>query len=231
MDLPRTKKMPPPPPPVRVAADWERIEGDYRAGVLSIREIASKHGISDTAIRKRASREEWDRNLAKRIQDKAEALVRTREVRTQVRTDQAATERELVAANAEVIANIRLTHRTDIARSRKLAMSLLAEVEAQTSDIDLFDKLGELVLDTGTAAESKLLEAYRKVLSTPGRIDGMKKLAETLRALVTLEREAYGIGSEPEGEKNVPSGLDHFYADDETDAESGASPVLDEEGA
>ncbi len=38
--------------------DWEAIESAYRAGVMSLREIASQHGISDTAVRKRAKKEE-----------------------------------------------------------------------------------------------------------------------------------------------------------------------------
>jgi len=66
----------------KAAPDWERIEADYRAGVLSIREIAAEQGITDTAIRKRAKRDEWVRDLAERIQAKADALVRTAEVRT-----------------------------------------------------------------------------------------------------------------------------------------------------
>jgi hypothetical protein len=179
--------------PKKAAPDWERIEADYRAGVLSIREIAASQGITDTAIRKRAKKDEWVRDLAERIQAKAEALVRTAEVRTQVRTESAIPERELVEANAEAIARIRMAHRGDISRSRALAMSLLGELESQTADPELFDKLGELVIDTGTEAESKLLDAYRRVLSTPGRIDGMKKLAETLKNLIALEREAYGL--------------------------------------
>ncbi|HCM9732348.1 sigma-70 RNA polymerase sigma factor region 4 domain-containing protein [Enterobacter kobei] len=31
--------------------DWEAIETAYRAGVMSLREIASQHGISEGAIR------------------------------------------------------------------------------------------------------------------------------------------------------------------------------------
>lgn len=177
----------------KAAPDWERIEADYRAGLLSVREIAASQKISHVAIAKRAKRDGWERDLSKRIQDKADALVTSRAVTSLVTTEKAVTDRTIVEANAEVIANIRLLHRTDIARSRRLAMALLSEVEAQTSDLELFDRLAELVIDTGNDAESKLLEAYRRVISTPGRIDGMKKLAETLKTLIGLEREAYGL--------------------------------------
>lgn len=41
--------------------DWVRIELEYLAGEDSIREIADRHEISDTAIRKRAKAEGWVR--------------------------------------------------------------------------------------------------------------------------------------------------------------------------
>ena len=45
--------------------DWERIEFQFRAGVMSLREIASAHGITEGAIRKRAKRDEWSRDVQK----------------------------------------------------------------------------------------------------------------------------------------------------------------------
>ncbi|MBU9534731.1 hypothetical protein KTE49_30325 [Burkholderia multivorans] len=182
--------------PNKAAPDWERIEADYRAGVLSVREIAAAQGISHTAINKRAKAEGWERDLSKRIQAKADALVSRREVSSAVSTETSIPDRVIVEANAEVIARIRLAHRCDIARSRKVAMSLLDELEAVTNDPELFERLGELVLDTGSDAESKLMEAYRRVTSAAGRIDSMKKLAETLKTLIGLEREAYSIATE-----------------------------------
>ena len=51
------------------AIDWEAVEREYRAGQLSNRMIAEKHGISDTAIRKRAKRDRWERERAARQQE------------------------------------------------------------------------------------------------------------------------------------------------------------------
>ncbi|WP_145498528.1 terminase small subunit [Yersinia bercovieri] len=42
--------------------DWRGIERDYRSGALSIRELAKKYGVSDTAVRKRAKAEEWPKH-------------------------------------------------------------------------------------------------------------------------------------------------------------------------
>lgn len=43
--------------------DWRRIELEYCANEDSIREIADRHEISDTAIRKKAKAEKWVRKV------------------------------------------------------------------------------------------------------------------------------------------------------------------------
>ena len=60
--------------------DWESIERDYRAGLLSVREMAATYGVSHVAIMKRAKKDGWERDLSAKIKAKAEALVTTREV-------------------------------------------------------------------------------------------------------------------------------------------------------
>jgi hypothetical protein len=177
----------------KAAPDWERIEADYRAGLLSVREIAASQGITHGAINKRAKRDGWTRDLSAKIKAKAEALVSKREVSSEVSTD-TASERVIIEANAEVIARVRLNHRTDIACARKLAMSLLAELEVQTENIDLFEELGELLRSDDDKGQDKRNEVYKRVISGAARVDSMKKLADTLKVLIGLEREAYGIG-------------------------------------
>ena len=66
--------------------DWERIESDYRAGQLSLREIAGIHGLTEGAVRKRAKRDEWIRDLAAKVRARSEELVRKQAVRSEVRT-------------------------------------------------------------------------------------------------------------------------------------------------
>ena len=44
--------------PLKAEIDWEAIEGMYRAGLLSVREIARSHGVSHVAILKRAKADE-----------------------------------------------------------------------------------------------------------------------------------------------------------------------------
>jgi hypothetical protein len=180
----------------RKKVDWEAVEIQYRAGIRSLKDIGAEFGVSDAGILKRAKRDGWTRDLKSKIRAKADAKVSASLVSGEVSAQTKIAEAAVIEAESTVQARIRLTHRTDIARSRSLVMSLLGEVEAQTNDPELFDRLGELVIDTGSDAESKLLEAYRRVISTPGRIDGIKKLADSLKTLITLEREAYGLAEE-----------------------------------
>lgn len=195
------------------APDWERIEADYRAGLLSVREIAAAHGISHTAIQKRANKEpKWERDLGKRIQAKAEALVANREVASQVAAETKVSDRLIVEANAEVIAGIRLAHRKDISKSRRLAMAMLDELEVVTDNRDLFEELGEMLRSEDERGNDKRNDIYNKVISSAGRVDSMKKLAETLKTLIALEREAYGLKTgEDGGGEDVPTSLEHFY--------------------
>ena len=148
----------------KAAPDWERIELDYRAGIKSLRQIADDYGISEGAVRKRAKRDDWTRDLSGRIQDKAEQLVRKEAVRSLVRTDGAITERVLVEANAKAAADIRLSHRRDIARAKGVANGLLDELEdgAQMYELD-------------------------------ARVKMAKTLADTLRITVDMERQAFGM--------------------------------------
>ncbi|WP_250512685.1 hypothetical protein [Caballeronia sp. INDeC2] len=198
----------------KAAPDWERIEGDYRAGLLSVREIAASQGISHTAIQKRAKAEGWVRDLSKRIQDKAEALVAKREVAKSVAMETSVSDLAIIDANAEVIAGIRLAHRKDIARSRNLAMALLAELESVTGNTELFEQLGEILRSPDEKGQDKRNDLYQKVISMSGRVSNMKALSDTVKTLVGLEREAYGINAAAEGGGNeAPVGLDHFYGD------------------
>lgn len=178
-------------PDKRAAPDWERIEADYRAGLLSVREIAAANNVSHVAIGKRAKRDGWERDLGAKIKAKADALVTKAEVTKEVTTEQAVTERRIVEANAQVIVEVRVSHRRDIARARSLAMKLLEELEIQTDSIDLLEQL-ETAL-AGEDGPDGLTRVFQRVTSTAGRIDSAKKLAEAMKVLVSMEREAYGI--------------------------------------
>lgn len=182
--------------------DWEAIESAYRAGLMSLREIASQHSISEGAIRKRAKRDDWSRDLTTKIKERADYLVRKQEVRKQVRTESALSERVLIEATAEVIANVRMEHRGDIRRAREITNVLFDELGAECADVDALRKLGEMMFEPDDNGRDRLNEIYQSIISMPERVKAVKALSDALKNLIGLERQAYDIDG-PTGDEST----------------------------
>lgn len=185
-------------------ADWELIERHYRAGVMSNVQIATEFGVTEGAIRKRAKRDQWVKNLKAKIQARADELVRREMVRAPSTSMTPISEKETVEANAQATAIIQIVQKGSIKRAHALFENLMSELEESTNNRELFAKLGELLDESyensdGKMVQDKLNEIYRKAISMPGRIDGAKKLTEILEKVVKLEREAFGIDDGDKG--------------------------------
>lgn len=167
-----------------VPTDWEAVQLAYRLGLRSLRSIGADHGLTEGAIRKRAKKEEWPRDLKAKVKAKAEEMVRKAEVRKQVRKASSPTENQQVEIGARVQSEIILGHRRDVPRARALVMRLLGEAENAT-----------------------------KALPLAARATVVKSLADAMRTLIGLEREAFNIG---EGDSPPPPS-----------ASSGVSVILD----
>ncbi len=196
--------------------DWERIEQLFRAGVLSLREIAiACPGVNHVAIARRAKKFGWVQDLSAKIKARAEDLVTRSAVTEDVTAKRAVTDKAVIESNAQTIADVRLSHRGDIARGRRLTNKLLDELEELTDNRDLFEQLGEMLRSEDDKGQDKRNDLYQKVIDLPARTKTMKELAETLKTLVALERQAYDIvpeqGGDPSG--GTPRGMGDFYAD------------------
>lgn len=178
--------------------NWEKIELDYRAGVKSIRQIAAENEIAESGIRRRAKQYEWVRDLSEKIKAKADDIVRKESVRSVVRTKTTISEKDTIDANANEVASVRLAHRKDIKRSRKIAMSLFDELEMMVGqeNVKLLEMLGELMWSPDDKGNDKVNDLYMKIISMPGRVKSMKDLSDTLKTLIALERQAFGLDDE-----------------------------------
>lgn len=179
--------------------DYERIEPGWRAGILSPAQLAAEYtkqtgvSVSHVAIIKHFKKLGVPRDLAEKVKAKAAAMVAEAMVTGKVSNVTTKQDAEIIDVAALTVANVEITQRKDIARSRALAISLLSELEQQTENRELFEQLGELLRSEDEKGQDKRNELYHKVISSPGRIDSMKKLSDTLKTLIGLEREAYGI--------------------------------------
>lgn len=200
-------RMSPKPPSndQKSAPDWESIELDYRAGVKTLRQIAAENGITHGSINKRAKRDGWERDLAAKIQAKADALVSKSLVSTQVSTESRIQEQAVVDAAAQAIADVRLSHRADIRRAKGITNALLSELEQQTdpATLDLLRELGDIMRSPDASGNDRLNDLYRRVIDLSERSKTMKTLAESLRSLIDMERVAFGMDKD-HGEKSDP---------------------------
>ena len=181
----------------RPVVDWEAVEMQYRAGLRSLKDIGKEFGVSDAGIIKRAKVHGWDRDLSAKIKAKADAKVSALQVSAEVSAKRRATEAEVVNASAQAIVIVKMAHRADITRQRRLVNSLMTELEAVTDNPELFATLGELMESPDERGVDKLKDAYKRVISMSQRITGIKTLAEALRILIALEREAFDIVPAP----------------------------------
>lgn len=182
--------------------DYERLEPEWRAGVKSPAQLASEYtkatgiSVSHAAIIKHFKKLGVPRDLGTKVKAKAAAMVTESMVTGKVSVVTTKRDSEIIDEAALTVANIQVSHRTDISRSRTLAMSLLKELEIETGNLDLFEQLGELLRSEDDKGQDKCNDIYRKVISSASRIDSTKKLADTMKTLIGLEREAYNIDTQ-----------------------------------
>lgn len=179
----------------RKQIDWEAVEIQYRAGIRSLKDIGAEFGVSDAAIVKRAKRDSWVRDLKAKILARADAKVSAAVVSAEVSARTKLNEREAIERASDEIVSVRLGQRKDIQRSRSIVMRLFDELELQAGpeNAQLLEELGELMRKPDDKGQDKLNDLYQKIISLPGRAKTMKDLGESLRVLVALERQAYGI--------------------------------------
>lgn len=185
------------------APDWESIEREFRAGVLSIREIAKRHGLTDTAIRKRAKAWGWERDLTAKVQEE----VRRKLVRTEVRITDVRTEREIVEQAAQTVVEVVRLHRRDARHGREildLLMGQLADAAGAREEIE--EAIAEETADVDDPnAQPGVRQAARyrrsamlKAVALPTHFASLRDAATAMGKLVAIERQAFNINGAPE---------------------------------
>ena len=151
--------------------------------------------VSHAAIIKHFTVQGIPRDLAAKIKAKSDAMVTRAMVTEKVTPETKKRDREIVEDAASVLTDVRLAHRTDISRSRKITMALMAELELQTGseNVALLEELGELMRCEDKSGQDRRNDLYMKLISLSGRAKTMKDLGESLRVLVALERQAFGL--------------------------------------
>lgn len=185
----------------RKSTDWESIERDFRAGVLSIREVAKLHEVSEGAIRKKAKSQGWERDLTDRVNKK----VRTELVRSEVRTADPQTEREIVEVAAATVVQVVRDHRSRIRQGNDLVELLTKQL------IDVAGKRDEFEADIEVECkDDRSPERYSrlmKAVSLGSHASIAVNLATATKTWVGLERQAFNIKDESTPAEDALSSL------------------------
>jgi hypothetical protein len=182
--------------------DWESIEAVYRAGIISVKTIAAHHGLSDTAIHKRAKAEGWQRNLAAKVRKAAQAkLVCEDGLRDGLQTQ---TDNQIVENAAEVLVTVTRDHRKTVKRGRDIALKLFDQLS------EAIDHRGEIEedieLETADDKDGKRRSRMMRAVSLGTHAAIMLNLSAAIKNIIALERIAFNMdeaGSGEEGEERT----------------------------
>jgi hypothetical protein len=196
------------------AADWDRIERDYRTSKFTLRELATKHGVSHQAIGKRAKVKGWTQDLAAQIRQATNAKVVAKMVDAEVAKGGQAVADTVLAA-AEIGAQVILRHQARVGRAVDVSMRMLDELDATTLKTDELDGLFDVM--SAEMADKDLNAArqrFNDLMRLHNRIGSAQKLMDALQKAQVLERQAFGLDDKA---KNPASDLEGL-SDEELDS-------------
>jgi len=194
--------------------DWELIERDYRAGLKTIRQIGEEHGVSHTAIQKRAKKDEWTRDIAERVQQRARDLVAKKEVSKQVATERKLTDMETVREYSEVVSRVDLRQREDVQMALDNALGMLRELVALADPKfrSMLEWMAENFDETTPAFKDRANETYRYIIDIAGRVKMAKDLAAVHGVYVPMQRKMYRLDDDDAKKSTVDDLLEAIGA-------------------
>jgi hypothetical protein len=172
--------------------DWKKIERLYRAGVLSVREIAREFNMVEGTIRYHANKKGWKRDLSHEArqayrQKTVENLAKVFDSKELGKQLDNITDEEIIEEAAKTQIEVVRQHQRTLGQGHQLTMRLLRELEDTTAHMG---ELQELI--TSEYAPQRR-EAVRRAISLPSRATTLRDLAAASRLWVTLERQAFNI--------------------------------------
>lgn len=141
--------------------DWEAIERAYRAGSLSIRAIAEKHGTKEGTIRSRAKKHGWQRDLTQQVKSATQAKLSRADSRKTVTHDKVREDAQIVEEASDAAAAVVLAHRTVLAQWRGIAGKLCDALNTMDVTEDNHNEFARS-LNAGVDAQLKVIKGERQ---------------------------------------------------------------------
>lgn len=170
----------------RKSYDWEAIEKDYRAGILSIREIARRHGCHEATIRGRGRRYGWHRDL-------------TEEIRTRTRT----------RVSRKAPEEVKLTEEEAIEEAVEQQVAVIRRHQGEF--IEQWEQIHSLQVNVKNGIEVIMVKdgkekVVRLELTIQQKATVLNAVSNASARLVPLERQAYNIQDGLEGSEEGKKG-------------------------
>lgn len=164
--------------------DWAAVERDYRTGCFTNRELGRRHNVSESSIRNRADKHEWQKDLSEMIRQR----VREKTGRAAAAAVAEATnDAEIVEQAAEAGAQLVRGHQVLIARARGIAQQFIERISEQLAN----EKI-KVMIQGNKAIEIDIpLDYVGKSLG---------HATQSIERLIKLERQAHGLDTDKERE-------------------------------
>lgn len=178
------------------APDWEKAEGLYRAGSLSLAEISGRVGVTKAGILKHMRKKGITRDLTPAVRQAAKRRIAEQAVNDTVnghhgKQAKAFTDREIVDANAQLASMVIECHRRDIKAGREVCTLLIGELYQATTRLEEIEQaIDEETAGDGNGQRRALM---RRAVSLPSRAGVIRDLSGALKNLQALERVAFSI--------------------------------------
>lgn len=192
--------------------NWKKIEDQYRAGLLSIEEIAREQGIVGGTIRYRAKKEGWTRDLTSQMRQRTrtlmvENLAKIADGKGMAEHVESVNDDRIIEQAARTQIEVVRGHQQTLGRGHHLTFRMLDELEATTAHA------GELQnLITSSVAPIRQ-EALRRAVSLSSRAVILRDLASAARTWVQLERQAFNIADD-RGKDEAQNKIDDMTAEE-----------------
>lgn len=194
--------------------DWNRIERLYRAGILSLREIARECNMSEATLRYHAKKNGWKRDLT----DEVRKTTRTKMVENLAKVFDDGkgvidhlkniTDEQIIEEASRTQVEVVRQHQRTLGSGHSLAMRMLNELDVTTTH------RGEMEEMIKSTIAPRRQGAALAAISLPQRAAVMRDLATAVRLWVTLERQAFNIADDRDkGTNDEQRKLDEMTAD------------------
>lgn len=189
--------------------DWQAIRREWETSAASEREIAAKHGLHNSTLSARATREGWKKDI---VDDVRRGVAHTvlsglgAKMPSAFSGDQS---RQIVDAAVKAVSEHVARHIQVCDRALSIGTKLMDEIEVLCDRPDIVTLLAEaLVTADESQAAKKLIEAAEKAASLPARAAGFQKVQSGNSAAIATIRTALGLDEKPDqkgGQKTEPA--------------------------